>query len=246
MIILVNYYFHKCHNMSQYVTLAITFWYILQLPLLFLWFFIRRSMSHSSSPVPIYRILVLSLTYLIISFFSFFIFFFFHSFYVGRVRHSPNRNAPDTMAYNSNRRLQSSSIPEAEDNKLRLGIILALGGGAKTLNGIMSVWDSWINNFFSKTSETTSLILLLDERDFRNFNLTKSVSEYIDILLVKNMGATPIKCAVLGEKFVGFSGNGNSSGHASHSKNVPKHVHKHIPKKCNNKLAGLDQVSTER
>lgn len=43
-------------------------------------------------------------------------------------------------------------------------------------------------------SNTTSLILVLDERDFLKQNHTHSKARYMDILAIDNLGATPVKC----------------------------------------------------
>jgi len=83
-----------------------------------------------------------------------------------------------------------------KDEKIHTAFILALGGhsaGGGTgiynygdygaLNGLMAVWDSWIDNYFSESSNTSSLILLFDERDFHrhtvNTNYVWQVSSYI-------------------------------------------------------------------
>jgi len=110
------------------------------------------------------------------------------------------------MRYTPNRRLQSETRGAASGQNIQLGFVLALGGHNNfiydygkggSLNGIMAVWDSWISNFFSLTSNTSSLVLLFDERDFINArNETPSVNDYIDNILIKNMGATPVDCVL--------------------------------------------------
>ena len=164
----------------------------------------------------------------------------------GTVRNSPNRKSPKEMAFTANRRLQDVSINDAESGNLQLGVILALGGHssghydygpAGSLNGLMAVWDSWKEYFFAQTSNTSSLVLLLDERDFLHQNISKSVGNYLDILLVKNMGASPVDCAVLRDKNVGFSSREDSSTTADTRNIIPVQ-----PERCNNKLGGLDQV----
>ena len=166
----------------------------------------------------------------------------------GTVRISPNRKSPKEMAFTANRRAQDLSLNEAALGNLQLGVILALGGHssghydygpAGSLNGLMAVWDSWRENFFSQTSNTSSLVLLLDERDFLHQNVTKSVADYLDILLIKNMGAVAVECAVITDKTVGFSYNEGSSSTVSIKRTIPPQ-----PEKCNNKLAALDQVGT--
>ena len=47
---------------------------------------------------------------------------------------------------------------------------------------------------FSRTSNSTSLVLLLDERDFNKQNHTKNKEKYVDILLRDNLGAIPVEC----------------------------------------------------
>ena len=47
-------------------------------------------------------------------------------------------------------------------------------GTSGSINGLGAVWDSWTDHFMSATSNTTSLIVLLDERDFLKQNLTRS------------------------------------------------------------------------
>lgn len=107
------------------------------------------------------------------------------------------------MAYTPNRKLQRDTVQLGLEQKLRLAVVLAVGGHsdshynygpAGSINGLMAVWDSWNENFFSVTSNTTSLILLFDERDFRRQNYTHSKSAYLDNILVKNMGAKPVSC----------------------------------------------------
>lgn len=166
----------------------------------------------------------------------------------GTVRDSPNRKSPKEMAFTANRRAQDVSINEAALGNLQLGVILALGGHssghydygpAGSLNGLMAVWDSWKENFFSQTSNTSSLVLLLDERDFLHQNVTNSVADYLDILLIKNMGAVAVDCAVLSDRTVGFAYNEGPSSTVPIRQNNPPQ-----PQRCNNKLAGLDQVGT--
>jgi hypothetical protein len=108
------------------------------------------------------------------------------------------------MSFTPNRRTQTAGMHDALSQQMRSCVILALGahsnqphynyGPSGSLNGLMSVWDSWIDNFFSQVSNTTSLIMLLDERDFRRQNYTTSRSDYVDIILHKNMGMNPVEC----------------------------------------------------
>lgn len=74
-----------------------------------------------------------------------------------RTHHSTGNQ--NYMAFTPNRRLQNETLQDAIDQNLQLGIILALGGHSNThydygpfgsLNGLMSVWDSWAENFFSQ------------------------------------------------------------------------------------------------
>lgn len=85
----------------------------------------------------------------------------------------------------------------------QLGFILALGGHSNehydygpygSLNGLMAIWDSWVENFFTVVSNTTSIVMLLDERDFKRQNYTSSKVTYIDSILINNMGASPADC----------------------------------------------------
>jgi len=61
----------------------------------------------------------------------------------------------------------------------------------------MGVWDSWLDNFFSRTSNTTSLILLFDERDYRKQSLLKTKHDYLDSIVMHNMGAQSVDCVRL-------------------------------------------------
>ena len=110
------------------------------------------------------------------------------------------------MAYTNNRRVQASTIEEANKQRIQLAFVLALGGHSNqyydygkggSLNGLMAIWDSWVENFFSRVSNTTSIILLLDERDFARQNHTRSKREYADMVVVGNMGALPVKCVTV-------------------------------------------------
>lgn len=120
------------------------------------------------------------------------------------VHPSGNKNQ---MYFTPNRQLQEDSIADAKNQDLQACIILALGahsaqphydyGPAGSLNGLMSVWDSWLDNFFSEVANTTSLVMLLDERDFKNQNITASKATYVDMILRGNMGMQPASCVSL-------------------------------------------------
>ena len=107
------------------------------------------------------------------------------------------------MGYTPNRRLQNETTHEADLEQLQLAFVLAMGGheydlynygNGGSLNGLAAVWDSWVENFFSRTSNSTSLVLLLDERDFNRQNHTRNKEKYVDILMRDNLGAIPVEC----------------------------------------------------
>lgn len=160
-------------------------------------------------------------------------------------RRFPEFATSGRMGYTMNRRVQSATLEAAQDESIQLAFILALGGHNNfiydygpggSLNGIMSVWDSWVANFFSRTSNTSSLVLLFDERDFLNQNETKSVDDYIDMILIKNMGASPVDCVQ------DHRGN-NKHVQLRHSTRRHHGTHSAIrkpPHGCNNRLV-LDQ-----
>ena len=162
---------------------------------------------------------------------------------------------PDEMVYTPNRRLQSDTISSAVEGNIQTGVILALGGHnnglydygpAGSLNGLMSVWDSWRKYFFTETSNTTSLVMLLDERDFLHQNVTKVVSEYIDILVIKNMGASAVQCATMSERRIvdlnSVRTDKNNLDSSIEDKNQNQNQIPDIPKACGNFLGTLDQV----
>jgi hypothetical protein len=163
---------------------------------------------------------------------------------------------PDEMVYTPNRRLQSDTVSSALEGNVQTGVILALGGHnnglydygpAGSLNGLMSVWDSWRSYFFTETSNTTSLILLLDERDFLHQNITREVGEYVDILVMKNMGASRVQCASASERRIVDvrsvkTDNSKLESSAEKNKNKNKNSKPDIPKACSNVLGSLDQV----
>ena len=108
-----------------------------------------------------------------------------------------------TMTYTPNRRSQESTVADAARNHIQMAVVLVVGGHsdkyydygpAGSINGLMAVWDSWLENFFTYTSNTTSLVLLFDERDFKKQNYTKSTHTYLDNILIHNMGAEPVDC----------------------------------------------------
>jgi hypothetical protein len=108
------------------------------------------------------------------------------------------------MSYTPNRLPYPRAIDDAMNQVLQTGFVLAVGGHSNThydygkygsLNGLLAVWDSWVDNFFSVTSNTSSLILLLDERDFNRLNLSTTKKGYLDNILVNNMNAKPVDCA---------------------------------------------------
>lgn len=100
-------------------------------------------------------------------------------------------------------------------------IILAVGGHGGdhgkydygpfgSVNGLMGVWDSWLDNFFSRTSNTTSLVLLFDERDYRKQSLAKTTHDYLDSIVMHNMGAQAVDCVRL------RSSSSDHHGHKTH------------------------------
>lgn len=114
-----------------------------------------------------------------------------------------NQRNVKKMDFTPNRKLQNNTKEDAQSNLIQFGIVLALGGHTNThydygpygsLNGLMAVWDSWVQNFFSVTSNSTSLILLFDERDYLRLNVSDSIDGYLDTILIKNMGAIPVDC----------------------------------------------------
>lgn len=114
-----------------------------------------------------------------------------------------NQEKSNYMKFTPNRKVQLDTWREADHQKLQNAVILAVGGHSNSyynygeggsINGLMAVWDSWIEYFFSQTSNTTSLILLFDERDFLKQNYTTSKQVYLDHILIKNMGAERVDC----------------------------------------------------
>jgi uncharacterized protein YchJ len=112
----------------------------------------------------------------------------------------------ESMTYTPNRRVQDQTVEDGKLHRLQLGVVLVVGGHsdryydygpAGSINGLMAVWDSWLENFFTYTSNTTSLVLLFDERDFKKQNYTQSTHTYLDNILIHNMGAEPVDCVHL-------------------------------------------------
>jgi hypothetical protein len=107
------------------------------------------------------------------------------------------------LGYTPNRRLQANTLKDGLHQRLQMAVVLAVGGHSDShynygpggsINGLMAVWDSWLENFFSVTSNTSSLILLFDERDFKRQNDSQTHKEYLDKIVVGNMNAEPVDC----------------------------------------------------
>ena len=127
------------------------------------------------------------------------------------------------MTFTPNRRSQEQTVQDSLQQRLKMAVVLAVGGHSDShynygpggsVNGLMSVWDSWLEYFFSPSSNTSSLILLFDERDFRRQNLTDSKTEYLDSILIKNMGAELVDCAHVRSRH-----HGTKPHHATHPNN---------------------------
>ena len=88
--------------------------------------------------------------------------------------------------------------------------------------------------------------MLLDERDFLHQNVTKVVSEYIDILVIKNMGASAVQCATMSERRIvdlkSVRTDKNNLDSSIEDKNQNQNQIPDIPKACSNVLGTLDQV----
>lgn len=135
---------------------------------------------------------------------------------------------------------------------LQLGIVLALGGHsnqyydygpAGSLNGLMSVWDSWVDNFFSRVSNSTSIVLLFDERDFRRQNYTRSISQYIDSIVINNMGGRPADCVHLRSSTRNFPAAASPGGRGPASRQHRNAGRRPRPAVCSslNNTLDLDQ-----
>lgn len=108
------------------------------------------------------------------------------------------------MGYTANRRLQNETMEDALRQKLETAFVLAVGGhrdnpkynyGASgSINGLMSVWDTWVTNFFPSLSNNSALVLLFDRRDYLIQTFANSTSEYLDTILIRNMEASPVEC----------------------------------------------------
>jgi len=138
------------------------------------------------------------------------------------------------MTYTPNRRVQKDTVEDADLDRLQLAVVLVVGGHsgdkiydygpAGSINGLMAVWDSWLENFFSYTSNTTSLVLLFDERDFKKQNYTKSTHTYLDNILIHNMGAEPADCVHLRHKQgASLEAIYSHQGHVRTAPHVPQH-----------------------
>lgn len=157
--------------------------------------------------------------------------------------HCPNYsvNGKYYMKYTPNRKLQNLTLYDS----LQLGFVVALGGHSNgiydygkfgALNGLMSVWDSWMDNYFSLASNSSSLIVLFDERDYHRLNFSSSKSEYLDSIAINNMGAKPVDCVRLRHTTNGHEANtAYSSARIDNDK-----LSKYIQKGCSNDLH-LDQ-----
>jgi hypothetical protein len=154
----------------------------------------------------------------------------------GRLRfHTRSVNGKNEMHFTPNRRTHNDTVHDAEHQRLQLGFVLVVGGHTDnnydygpsgSVNGLMSVWDSWLEYFFTYTSNTSSIVLLFDERDFLKQNITRSRKEYLDSILIWNMGAEPCDCVTLENK------NSNSlpdiyKHYQIHSR---KRRHSHVPR----------------
>ena len=110
-----------------------------------------------------------------------------------------------SMAYTPNRRPQEDTLLDAHLQKLQLAFVVALGGhrmggynyGASgSINGLGAVWDSWTDHFMARTSNTTSLILLLDERDFLVQNATRDKTYVLYALMYLNVDWYSYACSL--------------------------------------------------
>lgn len=126
------------------------------------------------------------------------------------------------MSFTPNRRTQETTLHDALQQRLKLAVVLAVGGHSDShynygpggsVNGLMAVWDSWLEYFFSPLSNTTSLVLLFDERDYKRQNISTNKKDYLDTILMKNMGAELADCAhIRARGATGHHGN-NHHGH---------------------------------
>ena len=160
----------------------------------------------------------------------------------------------NAMTYTPNRRPHAETLRDAELQKLQLAFVVALGGhhldgynygSAGSINGLGAVWDSWLEFFMKYSSNTTSLILLLDERDFlpSRQNYTTNKITYLDRIFVDNLGLHRVDCVLHGksapayrqgrEGAVAIGGIGGRSGVHNHSKS-PNHNRPHGPKAHSN------------
>lgn len=81
---------------------------------------------------------------------------------IGERRHpsSSDSGSSALLGYTPNRRAQPSTLDDSINERLQLAFVLALGahqdgvynyGEGGSMNGLLSVWDSWVENFFSVT-----------------------------------------------------------------------------------------------
>ena len=110
---------------------------------------------------------------------------------------------PLQMTYTANRRTQEDTLAEAEAQRLQLAFTVVLGGHrdgsynygkSGSLNGLAGVWDSWVDHFFTYTSNTTSFIFLLEEKEFLLQNFTTSKERYMDSIFMDNLGMSRVEC----------------------------------------------------
>jgi hypothetical protein len=156
----------------------------------------------------------------------------------------PPKPNSHTMSFTPNRRLQekTANTNHHHHNNLQNAFILAVGGHSDShynygkggsINGLMAVWDSWIDNFFRYTSNTSSLILLFDERDYRRQNSSTTVKAYLDHIMVDNMNAEPVDCVRRKEipsidnidDFRHMASNPHSNGHGGAGGHGHGHAH---------------------
>lgn len=77
--------------------------------------------------------------------------------------------AASLATFTPSRRIQRYTIKDGLAQRLQLAVVLAVGGHqvanynygpGGSVNGLMAVWDSWLEFFFAQGSNTTSLVLL--------------------------------------------------------------------------------------
>jgi hypothetical protein len=155
----------------------------------------------------------------------------------GNLKGGPSETDPTKrkMTFTPNRRVQEATAKDGADQRLQLGVVLVVGGHSDShynygrggsINGLMSVWDSWADNFFRATSNTSSLILLFDERDYLRQNISKTHQEYLDSILIKNMQAEPVECVKIRD-ISGVASIDQYKYHSLHAKRPPSHPGSH-------------------